>query len=169
MKLIRVTLRHPQLRHDAIEMSGVSLGIVLADVIPTHSGPGFASVLALLGLICSLLSDKATAVAMMVAARAAVAAFALPFRLCIAIAAAVCVDLLSDRGRDAHREPCTRERAAEWRAGLRRGARRLLAWWHSGHDRQRYARTHATETRARLVTRSLLRAWISPRAARRRA
>jgi predicted branched-subunit amino acid permease len=78
------------------------IGIVLADVIPTHWGLGFAGVLALLGLTYSLLSDKATAFAAVVAAGAAVAAFALPFRLYIvvAIAAAVCVGLLIDGGGD---------------------------------------------------------------------
>ena len=44
------------------------IGIVLADVIPTHWGLGFAGVLALLGLTYSLLSDKATAFAAVVAA-----------------------------------------------------------------------------------------------------
>ncbi len=75
-------------------------GIVLADVIPTHWGLGFAGVLALLGLAYSLVSDRATATAAGVAATAAVAAFALPLRLYIvvAIAAAVCVGLLFDRG-----------------------------------------------------------------------
>jgi predicted branched-subunit amino acid permease len=80
-------------------------GIVLADVIPTQWGLGFAGVLALLGLTCSLLSDKATALAATVAGAAAVAAFALPFRLhiVVAIAAAVCVGLMIDGGDDAGR------------------------------------------------------------------
>src|SRR5436190_8858403 len=42
-------------------------GIVLADVIPTQWGLGFAGVLALLGLTYSLLSDRATALAAVVA------------------------------------------------------------------------------------------------------
>lgn len=73
-------------------------GIVLADVVPTDWGLGFAGVLSLLGLIYSLLSDKATVLAAAVAACAAVAAFALPFHLYIvvAIAAAVCAGLLID-------------------------------------------------------------------------
>ena len=81
------------------------IGIVLADVIPTHWGLGFAGVLALLGLAYSLVSDKATALAAVVAACAAVAAFALPFRLYIvvAIAAAVCVGLMIDDGSSAGR------------------------------------------------------------------
>ena len=74
------------------------LGILLADVIPTHWGLGFAGVLALLGLSYSLISDRATALAAVVAGAAAVAAFALPFRLhiVVAIAAAVCIGLLMD-------------------------------------------------------------------------
>jgi predicted branched-subunit amino acid permease len=74
------------------------LGIVLANVIPTHWGLGFAGVLALLGLTYSLMSDRATAVSAVVAGAAAVAAFALPLRLhiVVAIAAAVCVGLLMD-------------------------------------------------------------------------
>ncbi len=81
------------------------LGIVLADVIPTHWGLGFAGVLALLGLTCSLLSDRATGFAALVAGAAAVAAFALPFRLhiVVAIAAAVCVGLMIDGSGDAGR------------------------------------------------------------------
>jgi predicted branched-subunit amino acid permease len=73
-------------------------GILLADVVPTHWGLGFAGVLALLGLAYSLLSDRATALAAVVAGAAAVAAFALPLRLNIvaAIAAAVCVGLMID-------------------------------------------------------------------------
>ena len=95
-------------------------GIVLADVIPTQWGLGFAGVLALLGLTYSLLSDRATALAALVAGAAAVAAFALPFRLhiVVAIAAAVCVGLMIDGGSDAGR----RVRDGLWRAGVpRRG------------------------------------------------
>jgi predicted branched-subunit amino acid permease len=80
-------------------------GILLADVIPTHWGLGFAGVLALLGLTYSLVSDRATALAAVVAGAAAVAAFALPFRLhiVVAIAAAVCIGLMIDGGGDAGR------------------------------------------------------------------
>lgn len=81
------------------------IGILLADRIPSDWGLGFAGVLALLGLIYSLLSDKATALAAVVAGAAAVAAFALPFRLhiVVAIAAAVCVGLLIDKSGGAGR------------------------------------------------------------------
>jgi len=81
-------------------------GIVLADVVPTEWGLGFAGVLALLGLTYSMLSDRATAFAAVVAGAAAVAAFALPFRLhiVVAIAAAVCVGLMIDGSGDAGRK-----------------------------------------------------------------
>jgi predicted branched-subunit amino acid permease len=80
-------------------------GILLADVIPTHWGLGFAGVLALLGLTYSLISDRATTLAAVVAGAAAVAAFSLPFRLhiVVAIAAAVCIGLLIDGGGNAGR------------------------------------------------------------------
>lgn len=72
------------------------VGIVLANAIPLSWGLGFAGVLALLGVLLSLLLDRATWVATGVAATAAIAAFALPLRLniLVAIAAAVAVGLL---------------------------------------------------------------------------
>jgi predicted branched-subunit amino acid permease len=81
------------------------IGIVLANAVPTHWGLGFAGTLALLGLTYALVSDRATLLAAVVAGAAAVAAFALPFKLYIvvAIAAAVCVGLLIDGGGDAGR------------------------------------------------------------------
>jgi len=81
------------------------IGILLADVIPAHWGLGFAGVLALLGMTYSMVSDRATALAAVVAGGAAVAAFALPFRLhiVVAIAAAVCLGLMIDSGGDAGR------------------------------------------------------------------
>jgi predicted branched-subunit amino acid permease len=80
-------------------------GIVLADVIPTEWGLGFAGVLALMGLTCSLLSDRATTLAAVVAGAAAVAAFSLPFKLhiVVAVAAAVCVGLMMDRAGESGR------------------------------------------------------------------
>lgn len=81
------------------------IGILLADVVPTQWGLGFAGTLALLGLTYSLVSDRATLLAAVVAGAAAVAAFALPFKLYIvvAIAAAVCIGLMIDGGDDAGR------------------------------------------------------------------
>lgn len=72
------------------------IGIVLADAVPTRWGLGFAGALALLGLFCSMLTDRATQLAGFVGATAAIAAFALPLNLniVVAIAAAVGVGLL---------------------------------------------------------------------------
>jgi predicted branched-subunit amino acid permease len=81
------------------------LGIVLSDAIPTHWGLQFAGVLALLGLTCSLLTDRIRWVAAVVAGGAAVAAFALPLRLniLVAIVAAVCAALVMEAAES--REP----------------------------------------------------------------
>lgn len=74
------------------------IGIFAADRIPTEWGIGFAGTLALLGLIYSMLSDRATWVSAAVAGGAAVAAYALPLKLniLVAIAAAVVVGLVMD-------------------------------------------------------------------------
>jgi predicted branched-subunit amino acid permease len=73
-------------------------GILLADRIPVSWGLGFAGTLALLGLLYSLVSDRATLVAAAVAGCAAVAAYGLPLKLniVVAIAAAVAIGLLID-------------------------------------------------------------------------
>lgn len=70
-------------------------GILLANMVPLSWGLGFAGVLALLGVLLSLLFDRATWLAAGVAATAAIAAFALPLKLNIllAVAAAVAVGL----------------------------------------------------------------------------
>lgn len=83
------------------------LGIFLADAVPVHWGIGFAGTLALLGIALSLFSDKATWVAGAVAGCAAVAAYALPFKLniVVAIAAAVAMALLMDHGTPKRVEP----------------------------------------------------------------
>jgi predicted branched-subunit amino acid permease len=74
------------------------VGIFAADAVPVHWGVGFAGTLALLGIACSLLTDRATAVTGAVAGCAAVAAYALPLKLniVVAIAAAVAIGLLID-------------------------------------------------------------------------
>ena len=71
-------------------------GILLAHAIPLSWGLGFAGVLALLGILLSLLVDRATWLATGVAATAAIAAFALPLKLniLVAIAAAVAAGLM---------------------------------------------------------------------------
>lgn len=73
-------------------------GILLADAIPLSWGLGFAGVLALLGVLLSMLSDSASWLATAVACGAAIAAFALPLNLNIlaAIAAAVAAGLLTE-------------------------------------------------------------------------
>ena len=86
------------------------LGIVLADVIPTQWGLGFAGSLALLGITGTLLIDRGTWIAAVVAACAALAAFALPFHLniVVAIAAAIAIGVLVD-----HFSPPATARPAE--------------------------------------------------------
>ena len=71
-------------------------GILLANEIPLSWGLGFAGVLALLGVLLSLIFDRATSIAMLVAASVAIAAFALPLKLniLVAIAAAVVAGLV---------------------------------------------------------------------------
>lgn len=73
-------------------------GILLAERVPTEWGLGFAGVLALLGLACSLLHDRKSWVSGAVAGCAAVAAYGLPLRLniLVAIAAAVAMGLLME-------------------------------------------------------------------------
>jgi predicted branched-subunit amino acid permease len=85
------------------------LGIVLADSVPTHWGLGFAGTLALLGLTYSLLTERSTWIAAVVAGCAAVAAFALPLKLniVVAIAAAVAIGLVMDH--TSPREPMPEE------------------------------------------------------------
>ena len=71
-------------------------GILLANAVPLSWGLGFAGVLALLGVLLSMLFDRATWLATFVAGTAAIAAFALPLKLniLVAIAAAVTAGLL---------------------------------------------------------------------------
>lgn len=73
-------------------------GILLANVIPLSWGLGFAGVLALMGVLYSMLKDKAAWLACVVACGAAVATLALPLKLniLVAIAAAVTAGLLME-------------------------------------------------------------------------
>ncbi len=75
------------------------LGIALANAIPLAWGLGFAGILALLGILCSLATTRLRGVAAGVAGAAAVAAFALPLKLniLVGIAAAVAVCLMLDK------------------------------------------------------------------------
>jgi predicted branched-subunit amino acid permease len=66
-------------------------GIVLANFIPQHWGLGFAGILALLGIACSLASSRLRLVSAGMAGAAAVVAFALPLKLNILVAICVAV------------------------------------------------------------------------------
>ena len=88
------------------------IGIVLAEAIPLSWGLGFAGVLALLGILLSMLSDRATWLATLVAATAAIACFALPLRLniLVAIAAAITAGLGMEAAEQAWRQARSRRR-----------------------------------------------------------
>ncbi len=67
------------------------LGVVLANFIPARWGLGFAGILALLGVLSSLASNRLRRVSIGIAGAVAVAAFALPFKLNILAAIIVTV------------------------------------------------------------------------------
>lgn len=77
------------------------IGVLLANFIPTHWGLGFAGILALLGIMCSLASSRLRVMSAGVAGAAAVAVFALPYKLniLVAIAAAVALCLILEETR----------------------------------------------------------------------
>jgi predicted branched-subunit amino acid permease len=75
------------------------IGIALANVVPTRWGLGFAGILALLGVGCSLASSPLRRVSAGVAGLAAVVAYALPLKLniVVAIASAVALCLMTEQ------------------------------------------------------------------------
>ncbi len=77
------------------------VGIALANSIPPSWGLGFAGILALVGILCSLATTRLRVVSGGVAGAAAVAAFALPLKLniLVAIASAVALCLLLEKSR----------------------------------------------------------------------
>jgi len=77
-------------------MTASVVGVVLANAIPTEWGLGFAGILALLGVLCSLATSRLRVLSAGVAGAAAVAAWALPLKLniLVAIASAVAVCLV---------------------------------------------------------------------------
>ena len=77
------------------------IGIALANSVPPSWGLGFAGILALVGILCSLATTRLRVVSSGVAGAAAVAAFALPLKLNIllAIASAVALCLLLEKAR----------------------------------------------------------------------
>ena len=83
----------------AVWQLSIIAGILLGHGIPASWGLGFAGTMALLALTCTQLRSPSSWVAAVVAACAAVAAYALPLKLnvVVAIAAAVAVGVLSDR------------------------------------------------------------------------
>jgi predicted branched-subunit amino acid permease len=66
-------------------------GVLLARLVPTTWGLGFAGILALLGIMCSLASSRLRVISAAVAGVAAVTTFALPFKLNILVAIAAAV------------------------------------------------------------------------------
>ena len=77
------------------------IGIALANSVPPSWGLGFAGILALVGILCSLATTRLRVVSGGVAGAAAVAAFALPLKLniLVAIASAVALCLLLEKAR----------------------------------------------------------------------
>jgi predicted branched-subunit amino acid permease len=80
-------------------VSASLLGVALANSIPLSWGLGFAGILALLGIMCSLATTRLRVVSAGIAGAAAVATFALPLKLniLVGIAAAVAVCLLLEK------------------------------------------------------------------------
>ena len=80
-------------------MGASVVGVFLANVVPLSWGLGFAGILALVGVLCSLASSPLRMVSAGVAGAAAVAAWALPLRLniLVAIASAVAICLLIEQ------------------------------------------------------------------------
>ena len=75
------------------------IGVVLANFIPTRWGLGFAGILCLVGILCSLATTRLRVLAASVASVAAVATYALPLKLniLVAIAAAVLLCLTLEK------------------------------------------------------------------------
>jgi predicted branched-subunit amino acid permease len=80
-------------------VSTTLIGAALGNAVPVAWGLGFAGILSLLGIACSLVNTPLRALSAGVAGAAAVAAYALPLKLNIvaAIAAAVAVCMLVER------------------------------------------------------------------------
>jgi len=62
------------------------LGIALANFIPQSWGLGFAGVLSLVAIVCSMATTRLRVLAALVASATAVAAYALPLKLNIVVA-----------------------------------------------------------------------------------
>ena len=84
-------------------MGSSVMGVALANFIPTAWGLGFAGILCLVGILCSLASTRLRLVAAAVAGVVAVLVYALPLKLniIVAIAAAVLACLMLEKLRSA--------------------------------------------------------------------
>jgi predicted branched-subunit amino acid permease len=87
----------------AVWMLSSLVGVALANIIPPEWGLGFAGILCLLGIQCSLASSRLRVLSAVVAGVTAVAAFAFPLKLNIvsAIAMAVLVCMLAEHAKPA--------------------------------------------------------------------
>lgn len=75
-----------------VAWTGASIaGVALGNLIPSSWGLGFAGVLCLVGILCSLANTPLRVLAAAVAGTAAVVAYALPLKLNIVVAIAVAV------------------------------------------------------------------------------
>lgn len=90
---------------------GASLvGIAVGNLVPAQWGLGFAGVLCLVGIVCSLANTPLRLLAAGVAGAAAVAAYALPLKLNVVVAIAIAV--LACMVVEQRLPPAARERAA---------------------------------------------------------
>jgi predicted branched-subunit amino acid permease len=86
------------------------LGVALANLIPGHWGLGFAGVLCLVGILCSLANTRLRVLAALIAGAAAVIAYSLPLKL--NIVAAIAVAVLACFWLEGRQAPLAKERAA---------------------------------------------------------
>ena len=90
---------------------GASLvGVAVGNLIPAHWGLGFAGVLCLVGIVCSLANTPMRVLAAMVAGVAAVATYALPLKL--NVVAAIALAVLACMVVESRLPPAVKERAA---------------------------------------------------------
>jgi predicted branched-subunit amino acid permease len=67
------------------------VGIAIGNLVPSHWGLGFAGVLCLVGIVCSLANTRMRLVAALISGTAAVATYALPLKLNVVVAIAIAV------------------------------------------------------------------------------
>ena len=92
---------------------GLSLaGIALANAVPAAWGLGFAGVMALVAVLCSMADTRLRLLAVAVAGATAVAAYALPLKLNVVLAIAVAVLLSFWLERRSGQPPALQDRAA---------------------------------------------------------